>query len=119
MITRKSYATILLIGVALLAGVPALIQTRAGPIEPGAIEILDADTVTAAAAKPAAWCAVTSNRRSFCSPQCFAPSALARRPDWRTGLGDAQEVRLNCLKVNARPTHKATAELEHYKQLTL
>jgi endonuclease YncB( thermonuclease family) len=45
MITRAQYAFALLAGLVLLAGVPALIQTRASPIEPGAIEVVDRDTI--------------------------------------------------------------------------
>jgi endonuclease YncB( thermonuclease family) len=47
MIARDSYVSILLVGLVLLAGMPALIQTSASPIEPGAVEIVDGDTIRA------------------------------------------------------------------------
>jgi endonuclease YncB( thermonuclease family) len=45
MITKGSYAFILLAGLALLAGVLPLIQPLASPIEPAVVEILDGDTI--------------------------------------------------------------------------
>jgi endonuclease YncB( thermonuclease family) len=47
MITKGQYMSMILSVLALLAGVPVLMQTLAGPIEPGEITVIDADTIKA------------------------------------------------------------------------